>query len=121
MAKANRLAAEAEKMLSAAFNDAASRTAYLAGLHAAQALIFERETRVSKTHRGVQTAFLRLIKDEARLDGPMRSFLSRAYHLKALADYETGPESEISAERATTAVREGKEFVARIGAILERP
>ena len=42
-------------MLGVALHDAAGRTAYLAGFHAAQALIFDRIGRVVKTHHGVQT------------------------------------------------------------------
>jgi uncharacterized protein (UPF0332 family) len=59
----------------------------------------------------VQTEFLRLTKDDPRVDGEMRLFLSRTYNLKALADYETGPGSEVSAERAAAAVADGKRFV----------
>jgi hypothetical protein len=40
------------------YHDAAGRTAYLAGFHAAQALISERTGRTVKTHRGVNTAFI---------------------------------------------------------------
>ena len=39
--KAQELLAEAETMLGVGLNDAAGRTAYLAGFHAAQAFIFE--------------------------------------------------------------------------------
>jgi len=39
--KAQALLGEAETMLKVDLNDAAGRTAYLAGFHAAQALIFE--------------------------------------------------------------------------------
>ena len=39
-------------MLGIGLADAAGRTAYLAGFHAAQALIFERTGRAVKTHRG---------------------------------------------------------------------
>jgi uncharacterized protein (UPF0332 family) len=42
LAKARRLLGEADGMLSMAYNEAAGRTAYLAGYHAAQALISER-------------------------------------------------------------------------------
>jgi uncharacterized protein (UPF0332 family) len=90
--------------------DAAGRNAYLSGFHAAQALIFERTGKSPKTHTGVQAEFLRLTKDDPGL-GNLRGFLSRAYNLKALADYETGPGSEISLGRAAQAVGEGKSFV----------
>jgi uncharacterized protein (UPF0332 family) len=97
LAKAQHLLAEADTMLRVGLNDAAGRTAYLAGFHAAQAFIFERDGRTFKTHHGVQTEFLRLTKDDPRVDGEMRLFLSRSYNLKAIADYETGPGSEVSA------------------------
>ena len=95
---------QAEAMLRIGLNEAAGRTAYLAGYHAAQALIFERTGKVFKSHAGVQTEFLRLTKDDPRIDGELRAFLSRSYNLKAIADDETGPGSTISAERAASAV-----------------
>lgn len=38
----------------------AGREAYLAAFHAAQALIYERTSRIAKTHRGVRIQFSRL-------------------------------------------------------------
>jgi uncharacterized protein (UPF0332 family) len=116
--KARKLLADAEIMLGAGLNDAAGRTAYLAGFHSAQALIFERVRKVFKSHRGVQSEFLRLTTDEPRVAGELRSFLSRSYNLKAIADYETGPGSEISPERAIEAVAVGKRFVAQLAELV---
>jgi uncharacterized protein (UPF0332 family) len=113
--KANKFLREADTMLGVDLFDAAGRAAYLAGFHAAQALIFEHLGKVFKSHAGVHAEFLRLTKDDPRLVGEMRAFLSRAYNLKAIADYETGPGSEVSAERAAEAVAGGKLFVASIG------
>jgi hypothetical protein len=42
----------------------------------------------------------------------LRSFLSRNYDLKAIADYETGPDAEVSPEVASMAVQQAKRFVA---------
>lgn len=42
LAKAEKLLAEAGVMVGVGLNDAAGRTAYLAGFHAAQAYVFER-------------------------------------------------------------------------------
>jgi uncharacterized protein (UPF0332 family) len=111
LAKAQHLLAEADIMLGAGLNDAAGRTAYLAGFHAAQALIFENAGKLLKTHRGVQAEFLRLTKEDRRVDQETRAFLSRSYNLKAIADYETGPGAEVTAERAAVAVEAGKQFV----------
>jgi uncharacterized protein (UPF0332 family) len=77
LAKARQLLKDAETMLRVGLNQAAGRTAYLAGFHAAQALIFERDGKVFKTHAGVQTEFLRLTKDDPRVEHELRGFLSR--------------------------------------------
>lgn len=74
-----------------------------------------------KTHTGVQTEFLRLTKDDPRVDHTLRLFLSRTYNLKAIADYETGPGSEVSAERAAEAVATGKRFVAHFAGLTTVP
>lgn len=116
--KAHQLLVQAETMLRVGLNEAAGRTAYLAGYHAAQAFIFERTGRVFKSHGGVQTEFLRLTKDDPRMDENLRVFLSRTYNLKAIADYETGPGSAISVERANTAVETGQRFLAHIDALI---
>jgi uncharacterized protein (UPF0332 family) len=62
--KARQLLDQAETMLRVGLYEAAGRTAYLAGYHAAQAFIFERIGKVFKTHAGVQTEFLKLTKDD---------------------------------------------------------
>ena len=112
LAKARELLVQAEAMLGIGLHEAAGRTAYLAGFHAAQALIFARAGEVLKSHHGVHTELLRLTKDDQRVDPVLRIFLSQTYNLKSIADYETGPGARISAERATTAVATGHRFVA---------
>ena len=87
-------------------------TAYLAGFHAAQAFISEQAGRTVKTHKGVHTEFQRLTKDDPTFVLDLRVFLSHAYNLKAIADYETGPGSTVSAERAAEAVASAEIFVA---------
>ena len=119
LAKAAKLLAEADKMLGIDLADAAGRTAYLAGFHAAQALIFERLGKMLKTHNGVQTEFLRLTRDDAGLDCDVRAFLSRSYNLKSIADYETGPDAGVSLLRAAQAVVDGRVFVACIEQLVE--
>lgn len=84
------------------------------GFHAAQALISEATGRTIKTHKGVHSEFHRLTKDDPRLDAQLRAFLSKTYNLKAIADYETGPGAEISAERATVAVEQARRFLRHI-------
>ena len=112
--KANKLLIEAEAMLKIGLDDAAGRTAYLAGFHAAQAFISEKIGRTVKTHKGVHTEFQRLTKDDRGFPTDLRAFLSHAYNLKAIADYETGPGAAVSAEQAMHALAQAKLFVAHL-------
>lgn len=119
--KAQKLLGDADIMLSVGLYEASGRNVYLAAFHVAQAVIFERMGKVLKTHNGVQAEFLRLTKDDPRVNGDLRAYLSRAYNLKAIADYETGPDLEVSAERATEAIETGKRFAAHFGELLSSP
>ena len=110
--KARKLIGEADAMLTIPLHDAAGRAAYLAGFHAAQALISEKTGRSVKTHKGVHSELHRLTKDDPNFTPDLRSFLSQAYNLKAIADYETGPDAGISPERAVSAVETARRFVA---------
>ena len=121
LAKARRLLAEAEGMLAAGYSDAAGRSAYLAGFRAAQVLISERTGKATKTHQGVRTEFHRLTRNEPRINRSLRGFLGFAYNLKAIADYETGPGSEVPAEKAAQAIAEAKLFVGAIETLLATP
>jgi len=116
--KADRLLLEGEAILKIGLGDAAGRTAYLAGFHAAQAFISEKSGRTVKTHKGVHTEFQRLTKDDANFPSALRGFLSHAYNLKAIADYQTGPGAEVSTEQATNALAEAKVFVAHVTHLL---
>ncbi|MGH6812318.1 MAG: HEPN domain-containing protein [Methylocella sp.] len=109
--KSRELLDRAETMLGAGLNADAGRTAYLAGLHAAQALIFECTGKAIRRHSGVQREFARLVKDDPRFDMELRAFLPRAYNFKAIADYETGPGSQVSGESARDAVQTARRFL----------
>jgi uncharacterized protein (UPF0332 family) len=98
--------------------DEAGRAAYLAGLHAAQALIFERTGKVIRRHRGVQNEVRRLTRDEPRFDLELQAFLGRTYNLKAIADYETGPGAEVTVDQAEQAIETARRFIAGIGELL---
>ena len=110
--QANIVLARADVMLDVGLNEDAARAAYLASFHVAQAYIFERSDRISKTHHGVQREFFRLTREDARVDGGLRRFLSRAYEFKSIADYFSGPNPVTSPEDATEAVATAKRFVA---------
>jgi uncharacterized protein (UPF0332 family) len=101
------------------YNDEAGRAAYLAGFHAAEALVSERTGRIARSHDGVNRQFHRLTRGDARFDDELRAFLGRTYNLKAIADYETGPGSVVSRERVEAAITTAVRFVAAITALLE--
>jgi hypothetical protein len=59
-----------------------------------------------------------LTKDEPRFDTDLRPFLGRAYNLKAIADYETGPGSRVSVESARAVIDTARRFVESIAGLL---
>jgi uncharacterized protein (UPF0332 family) len=119
--KSRELLDQADAILSINLHEPAARTAYLAGFHAAQALLFETSGRIFKSHSGVNGEFSRLVKDDPRVDDHIRAFLGRAYDLKAIADYETGADSHISAERAREAIEAAHRFVECIAGVAQHP
>lgn len=118
LAKSKELLDRAPALLAQDFTDDAGRAAYLAGFHAAQALIFEKQGRSPKSHGGVQSEFAFLVKNEPMIDRDLRAFLGRTYNLKAIADYETGPGSKVSTAQATEAIAAARSFVAAIVGLL---
>jgi HEPN domain-containing protein len=58
------------------------------------------------------------VKDDPRVDTSLRTFLSRAYQLKAIADYETGPGSHVSEESAREAIQTARQFVECVTGLL---
>jgi uncharacterized protein (UPF0332 family) len=84
LAKSREILDKAHDLLGAHhWPDEAGRAAYLAGLRAAQALIFETTGNLRKRHSTVQGEFARLVRDDPRLDMELRAFLPRTYNLKA--------------------------------------
>ena len=116
--KSHELLERADTMMGVGLTDDAGRAAYLAGLHAAQAFIFETTGRVYKKHSGVQREFSRQVKDDPRVDTSLRTFLSRTYQLKAIADYLTGPGSHVSAETAREAIQTARPIVECVTGLL---
>lgn len=118
LGKAQRLLTEADAMLGIGLNEAAGRAAYLAGYHAAQAYLSEKTGRAVKTHKGVQIEFQRVTRDDPNLPPELRAFLSHAYNLKAIADYETGPDAAVTAEQAAQAIAVAKKFLAHFARVI---
>ncbi len=114
--KARSFLDKASGMLAQGWADEAGRVAYLAGFHAAQALLQERTGRTPKTHAGVQGEFAKLMQAEPGLSLEQRRFLGRTYNLKAIADYETG-DAIVTPGQATEAIQQAQEFVAAVVAL----
>jgi uncharacterized protein (UPF0332 family) len=114
LAKARELLDQADAVLVIGYADAAGRGAYLAGFPAAQALLFERLSRVFKTHKGVHSEFSRFVKDDSRFDLDDRAFLGHTYSLKTIAGYEVGPGSQVSHGDAVLAIAAARGFIEKI-------
>jgi uncharacterized protein (UPF0332 family) len=118
LAKARKCLANARASLGFGLSNDAGRGAYLAAFHASQAFIFERTGKPAKTHQGVQSEFHRLALNEPRIDKAFPPFLTQAYNLKAVADYETGDNSDIPPERSAAAIKTAARFLDCIAGLL---
>ncbi len=94
---------------------------YLAGFHAAQALLFERESRVVKTRDGVHSEWQRLTRGDADVDQELRRFLSRSYRFEITADYGIVPLDQVSADEASAAIATAERSIALVEAKLAEP
>ena len=115
--KARDCLGRARIILAAGVGEDAGRNAYLAGFHTAQAVIRARTGKTAKTHRGVH----RLLSGMGRSDPQLADlalFLSQAYNLKAVADYELGPGAAVPLERASAAIDQAALFIDRVAALL---
>jgi uncharacterized protein (UPF0332 family) len=118
--KAREFLAKAQDLLDAHhWPDEAGRAAYLAGLHAAQAFIFETTGKVFRRHSTVQGEFGRLTKDNPRVDNELRAFLPRTYKLKEIADYQAGPGSTVSPEAAREAIATARRLVECVATLID--
>jgi uncharacterized protein (UPF0332 family) len=96
--------------------DEAGRASYLAAFHAAQALIFERTSRVVRSRSEVQAQFGRLVRKKSDRDAGLPLFLGRAYNLKVMADDAAESSVDIAPDHAALIVEQAGrvvEFVAR--------
>jgi uncharacterized protein (UPF0332 family) len=117
--KARKCLLDARSSLGFGLSNDAGRGAYLTAFHASQAFIFERTGKAAKTHQGVQSEFHRLALNEPRIDKDFPPFLTQAYNLKAVADYETGENSDIPPERSAAAIETAARFVDCIAGLLD--
>ncbi len=119
LAKAHRMLSYARTILDAGVAPVAAREAYMAAFHAAQALIFERQGDVPRTHSGVHGIFGLLAKDEPRLGPSYGKLLPAAYDFKTISDYDT--EQSIEPAQAEAAIRKAGELIAAVEAVLRTP
>jgi uncharacterized protein (UPF0332 family) len=104
---------DAKKLASLGFIKIAARCAYYAAFHAAEAYIFERNAKVTKTHSGVRAELARLLKGAPVVGEPLPAFLARSYRLKEISDY--GKPGDVVTEAEVRGAIEGAErFVDRI-------
>jgi uncharacterized protein (UPF0332 family) len=96
----------------------AAREAYLAAFNAAQALIYERTGRISKTHRGVRAQFADLTRDEPRISHDHVLFLARGYEIKSWADYGTGPQNRHMSITPAEAIEAAGRFIEAVQNLL---
>jgi uncharacterized protein (UPF0332 family) len=115
--KARNCLARARIILAAGVGEDAGRDAYLAGFHMAQAVIRAHTGKTAKTHRGVHRLLSRLGRSDPQL-AELAVFLSQAYNLKAVADYELGPEASVPLDRAGAAIDQAAQLIDRIAALL---
>ena len=99
----------------------AARLAYYAQFHAAQALIFERENKIAKSHKGVSKEFHRLAKAETTFPPGMATQLTEAYAYKEHADYDTDFTEPITQTVAGRAIDTAALFVAIVRQALTPP
>lgn len=111
LAKARLTLEHARKMLTIDLTEDAGRAAYLAGYQAAEAFIFARTGKATKTHKGAHTEFARLARNEPSIDVELRRFLPQAYDLKAICDYELGPDAVVPYDKAAAAIQSAARFV----------
>lgn len=119
LAKGRESLADAQDFLKMKKSNPAGRAAYQAAFHVAQAYIFQKTNKIAKTHKGVHNRFYDLTKDDKRIDAKLAAFLPQAYNLKAIADYEYGPNSNIPLEKSSAAVETAKHFVACLEKMIE--
>lgn len=108
--------AKASAFLGFDYPDEAGRVAYLAAFNAARGYLLFLTDKNVKTHNGVQNQFYKSVQGDPRFDRELQVFLSRAYNLKAITDYESGPSPKIPSE----ALRKTIETATRLVDLIEK-
>ena len=118
LAKAGTALGNARAILAIEVAEIAAREAYMTAFHAAQALLFERNGAVPKTHSGVHGAFGRIAKAEPAIGRDLSRFLADAFSKKQIADYATNRTIDLA--EAGEAIEQAAKFLATIEAVLAK-
>ncbi len=105
-------------MLADGYTEVAAREAYMAGLNAARAIIFELTGEAPKTHSGARKQLSRLVHEGLSLDPECLRFLATGFDQKTDADY--GPRTPLSHDVAEAAVANARRFLAAARRVLDR-
>ena len=80
-------------------------------------MIRARTGKTAKTHRGVHRLLSQLARRDPQL-ADLALFLSQAYNLKAVADYELGPGAAVPLDRASAAIDPAAQFIEQVARLL---
>jgi uncharacterized protein (UPF0332 family) len=83
-------------------------------------LIFERTSKVAKTHKGVNKEFHRLAVNEPSLPRDLAASLSETYRFKDIADYAVAPVAKVTQQDAAEAIAAAERFIQAVRAALMR-
>ncbi len=117
--KARSQLSSARNLVRDGYANEAGRATYLATFNAAQAYIYDHTGKAAKTHAGVRSQFAQLSTLEPRIGADMTTFLSDAFNMKKVADYELGPDALLPMDRVMSAIAKATAFVERLSELLD--
>lgn len=94
---------EARSLLADGYSRIAMREAYMAGLAAVRAMIFELTLNSPKTHSGARAMYNKLVRDYPDLDLPSAAFMQAGFDAKQEIDYGGQAQSKLSPIQAIEA------------------
>ena len=100
---------------------AGARSAYLAALAAARAIIREQTGKSPKTHTGTRSEIARLAKLDGRIDRSFSGFLAKGYEVKSDADYGNHFAEGVSRSEASDILATATRLVAHAETLLSEP
>jgi len=98
-----------------------ARSAYVAALSAAPAIIRDRTGKTPKTHSGTRSEISRLAWLDPRIDGTFAEFLVKGYELKSDVDYGDQDSDDVTREQAIDILATATRLVAHAEWLLSQP